>query len=68
MDEDMFSRLDSKNNTRILKLQYRMNNTIMDLANRLTYRGELMVGNEKIANATLRWTDPEVIINYLLLR
>lgn len=65
MNEDMFTRLDSVNNTRILKQQYRMNKPIMDLANKLTYNGELLAGNQKIANATLQFVNKKVIKFFL---
>lgn len=61
MDEDLFTRLDTKNNTRMLKQQYRMNKPIMDLANRLTYKGKLLAGNDEIANTTLKFENPRVI-------
>ncbi|XP_057319970.1 DNA replication ATP-dependent helicase/nuclease DNA2 isoform X1 [Microplitis mediator] len=61
MNENMFSRLDSVHNTRILKQQYRMNKPIMDLANKLTYNGELLAGNQKIANATLEFVNKKVV-------
>ncbi|CAD6207928.1 GSCOCG00003186001-RA-CDS [Cotesia congregata] len=62
MNETMFSRLDSVNNTRTLKKQYRMNQKIMDLANKLTYNGELIIGNDQVANATLRFTNKKVSV------
>ncbi|XP_063987784.1 DNA replication ATP-dependent helicase/nuclease DNA2 isoform X2 [Diachasmimorpha longicaudata] len=61
MDEDIFNRLDSPNNTRSLKLQYRMNQTIMNLANEFMYKGELCIGNETVANATLKFKCPEKV-------
>ncbi|KAK0074927.1 hypothetical protein PV326_012052, partial [Microctonus aethiopoides] len=61
MDEDLFTRLDTKNNTRMLKQQYRMNKPIMDLANRLTYKGKLLAGNDEIANTTLKFENPRVL-------
>lgn len=53
MNESLFSRLDSKENSVVLKLQYRMNKCIMDVANKLTYHDQLKVGNDSIGNATL---------------
>lgn len=62
MNETMFSRLDSVNNTRTLKKQYRMNQKIMDLANKLTYNGELIIGNDQVANATLIFSNKKVSV------
>ncbi|XP_011308932.1 DNA replication ATP-dependent helicase/nuclease DNA2 [Fopius arisanus] len=64
MAEDIFNRLDTPNNTRSLRLQYRMNETIMALANAFTYKGELCAGNEAIANATLKFKNPGRVENY----
>ncbi|XP_035724130.1 DNA replication ATP-dependent helicase/nuclease DNA2-like isoform X1 [Vespa mandarinia] len=50
--QSLFERLDSENNTVALTVQYRMNKSIMDLINRLTYNGELKAGNESIENGT----------------
>ncbi|XP_015433477.1 PREDICTED: DNA replication ATP-dependent helicase/nuclease DNA2 [Dufourea novaeangliae] len=56
-DESLFARLDSENNTVILPKQYRMNKSIMRLANKLTYNDKLEVGNTLIENATLDIAD-----------
>nr|XP_050867818.1 DNA replication ATP-dependent helicase/nuclease DNA2 [Vespula vulgaris] len=50
--ESLFERLDSENNTVALTVQYRMNKSIMNLINKLTYNDELKAGNESIENAT----------------
>lgn len=60
MNESLFSRLDSADNTVVLKLQYRMNKCIMDVANKLTYHDQLKVGNDSIGNATLPITNVAV--------
>lgn len=62
MNESLFARLDSKNNTMTLTKQYRMNSVIMDVANRITYDNHLKVGNEIIANAVLSVSDKLVQI------
>lgn len=59
-DETLFSRLDSQNNTVNLTKQYRMNKTIMQLANKLTYNDALETGNTLIENATLNALHSEV--------
>ncbi|XP_015178226.1 PREDICTED: DNA replication ATP-dependent helicase/nuclease DNA2 [Polistes dominula] len=51
-DISLFEKLDSENNTISLMLQYRMNKTIMNLINKLTYNDQLKAGNETIENAT----------------
>lgn len=61
MQEDIFSRLDTPNNTKVLSLQYRMNYPIMTLANELTYDGKLRTGNETVSNATYNLTDKSII-------
>lgn len=58
--ESLFERLDSINNTVSLKLQYRMNKTIKDLANNLTYNGELKAGCESVENTTFASQDMEI--------
>ncbi|OXU27176.1 hypothetical protein TSAR_005441 [Trichomalopsis sarcophagae] len=57
MNESLFSRLDSKNNAVVLKLQYRMNSCIMDIANKLTYHDQLQIGCEKAGKATMPVTN-----------
>ncbi|KOX72024.1 DNA2-like helicase [Melipona quadrifasciata] len=51
-DESLFARLDSENNTIKLTKQYRMNKSIMRLANKLTYNDMLKAGDISIENAT----------------
>lgn len=53
-DESLFARLDSSDATVALTLQYRMNKTIMKVANDLTYHGSLACANDTVANATFR--------------
>lgn len=53
-DESLFTRLDSETATFILTLQYRMNKTITNLANKLTYKGSLQCANDELANMTLK--------------
>lgn len=53
-DESLFARLDSPEATVTLTHQYRMNKTIMKLANDLTYHGALKCANDAIANATFK--------------
>lgn len=53
MNESLFARLDSKNNTVTLTKQYRMNQAIMNVANKLTYDNQLQVGNNSIAKSIM---------------
>ncbi|XP_077301776.1 DNA replication helicase/nuclease 2 [Arctopsyche grandis] len=53
LDESLFSRLDGLNSTVSLTLQYRMNETITEVANRLTYNGQLKCANENVSNYTI---------------
>ncbi|KAL6261113.1 hypothetical protein P5V15_008642 [Pogonomyrmex californicus] len=61
-DESLFIRLDSDENTINLSKQYRMNGRIMKLANDVTYRGKLMLGNKQVENAVLIGTNMEQIL------
>lgn len=58
-DESLFQRLDSSIATVVLSLQYRMNKTIVKLANSLTYKGALKCANNSVALATMA-TTPEL--------
>ncbi|KAH8269375.1 hypothetical protein KR018_008815 [Drosophila ironensis] len=53
-DETLFQRLDSEQTTAVLSLQYRMNKTITQLANKLTYEGKLQCASDDVSNARLR--------------
>lgn len=53
MNESLFERLNSEESRITLNLNYRMNEPITNLANALTYNGELLIGAERIATATL---------------
>ena len=48
MDISLFSHLQDQNNTLPLTLQYRMNTEIQEIANFMTYKGELECGNEQV--------------------
>ncbi|KYM81394.1 DNA2-like helicase [Atta colombica] len=61
--ESLFVRLDSDNNTINLWKQYRMNGSIMRLANETTYRGKLVSGSKQIENATLTGTNMEQVLS-----
>ncbi|KAI4471143.1 dna2/nam7 helicase family [Holotrichia oblita] len=54
LSESLFDRLQNPDATATLNLNYRMNSCITQLANSLTYKGELQIANETIANATLK--------------
>ncbi|KAK5640049.1 hypothetical protein RI129_010860 [Pyrocoelia pectoralis] len=53
LSESLFERLNTPSATVTLRLNYRMNKPITDMANSLTYNGQLLTGNEEVANATL---------------
>lgn len=53
MRESLFERLDAPESCISLNLNYRMNEPITALANALTYEGELMIGAERVAKASL---------------
>ncbi|XP_018569495.1 DNA replication ATP-dependent helicase/nuclease DNA2 [Anoplophora glabripennis] len=61
MSESLFERLYSKEAAIALNLNYRMNATITALANHVTYRGELKIGNDSVANASLKLPEPEAL-------
>lgn len=60
MEESLFERLSNKDNTITLTLNYRMNETITSIANKLTYNGDLLVGNEEVAKACLKIPNEKV--------
>ncbi|XP_050539409.1 DNA replication ATP-dependent helicase/nuclease DNA2 isoform X2 [Daktulosphaira vitifoliae] len=53
MDISLFERLDRPSVTAILNVQYRMNGSIVELANNYAYNGSLKCANDDIKNATL---------------
>lgn len=53
-DESLFSRLDCSESTLVLSKQYRMNSVICNLANSLTYNGQLMCGSNEVAQRTIK--------------
>uniref|UniRef100_A0A1I8MZ52 DNA helicase n=1 Tax=Musca domestica TaxID=7370 RepID=A0A1I8MZ52_MUSDO len=60
-DESLFHRIDSKEATSVLTLQYRMNKTITKLANDLTYNGALECASNDIKMAKM--TQPITLAN-----
>lgn len=54
MNESMFQRLQNSDSCVSLTLNYRMNSVITNLANGLTYNGELQVANENVAKQHLQ--------------
>ena len=52
-DQSLFERLDSPTATRVLGIQYRMNQGITVLTNKLTYNNELKCANDFIRNSTM---------------
>lgn len=55
--------LDVPESTITLTYNYRMNRTITDLANKLTYENQLLIGNEAVANNSLHLLNREVKFN-----
>lgn len=62
MSESLFERLSSSEGIITLNLNYRMNKTLTDLANTLTYEGQLQTGNEVVANRTLHIPNIQVTV------
>jgi DNA replication ATP-dependent helicase Dna2 len=54
MSESLFARLDCPDATVCLDVQYRMNEAITNIANALTYNGQLKCGNKQVSTATLQ--------------
>ena len=48
------SHLEDKENTIALSVQYRMNSTIQEVANHMTYNGQLECGNEEVAGRLVK--------------
>ncbi|XP_014256899.1 DNA replication ATP-dependent helicase/nuclease DNA2 [Cimex lectularius] len=55
LGESLFQRLDCPAVTTVLKEQYRMNRKINEIANGLSYGGELRCANDHIAEATIAY-------------
>lgn len=53
MSESLFERLQTLHANVTLNLNYRMNKPITQLANGLTYNGELLTANDDVANSHL---------------
>ncbi|XP_063541487.1 DNA replication ATP-dependent helicase/nuclease DNA2 [Cydia strobilella] len=53
MEESLFHRLMTKEATSTLQLQYRMNQALADLANKVAYNDKLKCANENVAQAKL---------------
>ncbi|XP_050307742.1 DNA replication ATP-dependent helicase/nuclease DNA2 isoform X4 [Anthonomus grandis grandis] len=62
MAESLFERLDSDEARISLNLNYRMNKSITKLANVLTYKGELEIGSERVAEATMDIPKRELLL------
>lgn len=61
MSESLFERLENSDGIIALNLNYRMNRTITDLANVLTYNGELKTATDEVAMRTLQIPNFEVM-------
>lgn len=51
MQETLFDRLYRPESTAVLGLQYRMNTSICELANKVTYKGALKCGSQEVADS-----------------
>lgn len=60
MSESLFERLYKEENSSVMNLNYRMNETITALANKVTYNGELLIGSEVVAKATINLPHKQV--------
>lgn len=60
MSESLFQRLYREENSAVMNLNYRMNARITALANEITYNGELLIGSDDVAKATLKIPNKEV--------
>ncbi|XP_006825430.1 DNA replication ATP-dependent helicase/nuclease DNA2-like [Saccoglossus kowalevskii] len=66
MDESLFQRLSIHENCKTeLCLQYRMNEEIMSISNKLVYDGKLQCGNDTIADGKLVLPDKAVFVQML---
>jgi DNA replication ATP-dependent helicase Dna2 len=65
-DESLFARLQAVATPKTLTYQYRMNKTINQLANQLTYGGALCCANDDIARATIRPNQAALSKHYAL--
>ena len=61
MSESLFERLENSDGIIALNLNYRMNRTITDLVNVLTYNGELKTATDEVAMRTLQIPNFEVM-------
>ena len=53
MEESLFHRLMKDEATSTLRLQYRMNQALVDVANKVAYNDTLKCANQKVAEARL---------------
>lgn len=61
MSESLFERLENPEATIALNLNYRMNKTLTNLANILTYKGELKPASDVIADRVLKIPNIEAV-------
>lgn len=61
MAKSLFEILENEKNVISLTMNYRMNKVITKIANDLTYKGHLLVADEKTGNATLCIPKKQVI-------
>lgn len=64
MDVSMFDRLDRPSVTAVLHVQYRMNGSIAELANKYTYNGSLQCANDTVKYATLKLKETNVSLHF----
>lgn len=67
MSVSLFERLDRPSVTAVLNVQYRMNGSIAELANKYTYNGSLQCANDEVKNATLKLKQLNVSLKFAKL-
>lgn len=60
MSESIFERLYKEENSSVMNINYRMNASLTALANVVTYNGELLIGSDEVAQATLKIPNKQV--------
>lgn len=66
MSESLFERLYREENSSVMNMNYRMNEVITALANEVTYNGELLIGSESVAKATIKLPNKQVCTEFVV--
>lgn len=67
MSVSLFERLDRPSVTAVLNVQYRMNGSVAELANKYTYNGSLQCANDEVKYATLQLKQIDVCLKHAKL-